>query len=228
MTRAPLAWLFVVALSPCAARTARAQDARLDRLDAPTRAAVGAAIDSARAEGIPADPLVLKALEGEAKHAPGARIAAAVTALLRDLRAAREALGSSTTPDELAAAAAALRAGASSAALERLRAARPRESLVVPLSVLTDFIARGVPADTASSIVTALTVSGIRDDRLFTLRQGVERDIMSGAPPVRAALDRAEAISGGAPLLAPGRSPAPRSVPPSPPSEERPPPTPDR
>ncbi|MEJ7810624.1 MAG: hypothetical protein WKG32_09480, partial [Gemmatimonadaceae bacterium] len=51
-----------------------ASDARLDaRLDPRTRASVAAVLDSARAAGLPTEPLVDKALEGASKRADGAR-----------------------------------------------------------------------------------------------------------------------------------------------------------
>ncbi|MBI1723182.1 MAG: hypothetical protein HYR48_04665, partial [Gemmatimonadetes bacterium] len=85
-------------------RLAAAQDPRLvGRLDAPTVAAVGAIIDSVRPLGVPADPLVNKALEGASKHAAGPRIVAAVRGLAAELARARTALGASSSEAELVA-----------------------------------------------------------------------------------------------------------------------------
>ena len=65
-----------------AAAAAAAQDARLGaQLDEGTRVLVQAAVDSARAAGLPTEPLVDKALEGARKRADGTRITRAVTAL---------------------------------------------------------------------------------------------------------------------------------------------------
>jgi hypothetical protein len=59
--------LFAVAALSIAPAALLAQDARLDaRLDPRTRDAVVTVVDSARAEGIPSEPLVQKALEGRA------------------------------------------------------------------------------------------------------------------------------------------------------------------
>ncbi|HEU4564293.1 MAG TPA: hypothetical protein VFS05_06585 [Gemmatimonadaceae bacterium] len=181
--------------APARAQSGAHEDARLDaRLAPETRGAVLAIVDSARAEGLPGDPLVLKALEGASKGAAGPRIVAAVRALRGRLREVRDALGPSAAPEELVAGESALRAGATRDELTRLRAARPGESLTVPLAVLSDLIARGVPADTASSIIRDLARRGAGDDGFFALRTDVERDIMAGAAPLGAATARAREI----------------------------------
>jgi hypothetical protein len=173
---------------------AGAQTERLaGRLDERTRAAVVAIVDSVRSAGVPADPLVNKALEGASKGADGARIVAAVRALAANLGTARAALGAGATEPELVAGAAALRAGASVAFLGRLRASYPREPLVVPLAVMADLVARGVPADTAEGSVLALVRAGVREADLVAFRQSVERDIALGAPAGAAATVRAAA-----------------------------------
>src|SRR5437870_2517243 len=114
-----------------------------------------AAIDPARAAGLPTEPLVQRALEGATKGAPGPLIVSAVQRLAADLGRAREALGPGTTPPELEAGAAALRAGAGPAVLTQLRRAR-RQTIAVPLAVLTDLVASGVPVDSAAAAVLAL------------------------------------------------------------------------
>ena len=188
--------LLVLAVAFAAARSLAAQDARIDprlehRLDARTSASVGALVDSARAERLPAEPLVQKALEGASKHADGARIVAAVRALMLELRDARAVLGASASDAEVAAGASALHVGISRATIERLRDAHSRASLTVTLAVLTDLVARGVPGDTAAVAVSSLAAAGARDAELLAYRQGVERDISLGAPPAAAATIRA-------------------------------------
>lgn len=167
---------------------ARAQVERLaGRLDEGTRAAVTAVIDSVSGAGVPAGPLVNKALEGASKGADGERIVAAVRTLAGDLARARLGLGAAATEPELVAGAAALRAGETPDFLARLRRDYPRESLVVPLAVVADLVARGVPADTAAQSVLALMREGERDEDLVAFRQSVERDIALGAAPGGAA-----------------------------------------
>lgn len=166
--------------------------ARLDgRLDGRTRAAVGRVVDSAYAAGIPAEPLVDKALEGASKRASGDAILRAVRQLAADLATARQALGTNSLVGELAGGAAALRAGVDADALHRLRADRPGQPLVVALGVLTDLIARGVPADGAATTMLALSRLGAVDEQLVAFRRDVERDIGLGAPPAAALALRA-------------------------------------
>jgi hypothetical protein len=66
---------------------------------------------------------------------------------------------------------------------------------VIALGVLTDLIARGVPADGASRSVLALTKAGIVDEQLVAFRRDVERDIGVGAPPAAALAIRATGLS---------------------------------
>src|SRR2546428_3155761 len=91
---------------------AAAQIPRLDRLDPDTRAQVTAVVDWARLAGLPAEPLIQRALEGATKGAPGPRIVTAVRRLSTDLGTARAALGDEASAPELEAGVAALRAGA--------------------------------------------------------------------------------------------------------------------
>ena len=126
--------------------TAQAQDARLtERLDSVTATQVQQVVDSARKAGLPGEPLVQKALEGATMGASDDRIVAAVQTLHGQLRRAREALGGGASDAELAAAAGALRAGLEPSALRRLQSLRPDQPLVVPIAVLTDLVAEGVP-----------------------------------------------------------------------------------
>ena len=176
------------------AMAAAAQDQRLDRLDPSVRPLVASVIDSARAAGLPTEPLVQRALEGATKGAPGEVIVGAVQRLVADLGEARSALGPGTTPPELAAGAAALRAGAGPAVLAKLRRARS-QTITVPLAVLADLVASGVPVDSAAAAVLALA-STTRDADLVEFRRAVERDIALGAPPGMAVSTAASAAYG--------------------------------
>jgi hypothetical protein len=175
-------------------RAAAQGDPRLDRLDEATRPVVVALIDSARAVGLPVNPLVERALEGAIKGAPGATIATAVRRLAADLGRARDALGPGPSPVELDAGAAALRAGAGPDVLTRLRRARGHRPVTMALAVLTDLVARGVPIDTATTAVLTLAATA-RDEDLVDFRRAVERDITIGAPPAAAASIRVNAAA---------------------------------
>src|SRR5438094_876565 len=159
-------------------------DPRLARLDTAARSLVAVAINSARAAGLPTEPLVQRALEGATKDAPGTLIVSAVQRLAADLGRARAALGASATSPELEAGAAALRAGAGPAVLAQLRRSR-RQTITVPLAVLTDLVASGVPVDSAAAAVLALAASA-RDADLIDLRRAVRRDIAVGPAPTAA------------------------------------------
>lgn len=176
------------------ASQAHAQEPALQaRLDASTFQAVSVLLDSARADGIPTQPMVSKALEGVSKGADGARIIAAVRRLGAELRLARQSLGVSSTVAELDAGASAIHSGVDPRELARLRAARPRQPLTIPLGMLADLVARGVPADSASSAALALARSSMRDEDFVAFRRNVERDIALGAPPAAAASVRVNA-----------------------------------
>lgn len=180
---------------------AQGTDPRLERLDQTARPVVIALVDSAGAAGLPIDPLVERALEGATKGAPGDIIVGAVRRLAGELGLAREALGPGASAVELAAGAAALRAGAGPDVLAQLRRTRGRQSVTMALAVLTDLVARGVPVDTAASAVLALAATQ-RDEDLVEFRRAVERDIAIGAPPAAAASVR---VNAAARELRPGR-----------------------
>ena len=182
-----LASLVAFAASPAA----MANDARLaSRLDSATAAAVGAVIDSARERGLPVDPLTARALEGASRHAPGARIVAAVRNLAAALDGARAALGTRSSAAELVAGSAAVSAGVGPDVLAALRAAPGRASVVVPLVVLADLVTRRVPVETASAAVLAAARARVPDAELMRLRERVGADIRGGLAPEDATITR--------------------------------------
>jgi hypothetical protein len=193
---------------------AEAQDPRLARkLDAPTLVAVEALIDSARAVGIPTEPLADRALEGALKKWTGEQIIARVRKRAMQLGAAKRALAPATAR-EILAGADALGWGVPESTLTQLRQVRTGGELTVPISVLADLVGRGVQLDTASAVVIALASSNMRDTDMIKFRQTVERDIALGSLPAAAATTRAEnagagdlASSPGTAANGPGRAP---------------------
>ncbi len=170
-------------------------DTRLEaRLPAEARAGVRTVIDSARARGLPVEPLVQKALEGASRGANPQLIVRAVTSLSERLASARGALGPSSTETELVAAAGALTVGVPNATLRDLRRSQPDRSVALPLVVLADIVQRGVPVDTASSVIMSLSRAGMQEAEFHSLRQAVMQDIGSGANPAAAAATRAQGI----------------------------------
>jgi len=195
------------------------------RLDPSLREALTPVFDSARASGLPTDPLIDKALEGVSKHADQSRIVSVVRALAADLGSAQTALGNGASTAELVAGASALKAGVQPTALAEIghaiRGDRGR-SLVVPLAVLSELVARGVPADTAASTVLALAKRGAADGELVAFRQGVERDVAAGVfPAVAASVGAADVLADeAAPTSSLSRHPPPAppgAPPPKPP-----------
>jgi hypothetical protein len=154
--------------------------------------------DSARVLGLPAEPLYAKAAEGLLKGADNARIIDAVARLKRELADGRAALGPSASDAELVAAASVIHAGIDVPALHGLsliRDARPQgTSLIMPLVVLSDLLARRVTAEVAMSSLSALLEHGARDAELTLLRRDVERDISGGQVPDMAARTRTDAV----------------------------------
>jgi len=169
--------------------TAWAQDERLtERLDSATASQVQEVVDSARRGGLPSEPLVQKALEGATLGASDARIVAAVQTLHGQLRRAREALGGEASDAELTAAAGALRAGLEPSALRRLQSLRPDQPLVVPIAVLTDLVAEGVPRAEATRSVLDLARDGRPDDEFVALRRQAQGHGAGAEPMGRPAL----------------------------------------
>ena len=175
--------------------TARAQDARLaQRLDKPTYVAVNAIVDSARLAKLPTAPLVDKALEGAAKGSDGQKIVLAVHQLSLRMTSARRVLGTTSSADEIKAAAIALDAGVSQRDLERVKTAGGKRALTMPLEVLTDLVVRQVPIATATSLVVQLVRSGVKDPDLALFQRNVRADIDRGADPTVAATTRTRGL----------------------------------
>lgn len=193
-TRFSVVLLCLSTLGAVAPPVASAQEPRLvGRLPDAVRVQVDSVLDSAGAVGLPAEPLVDRALEGAAKGASGDLIVSAVRRLWDELRIAREAFGDKASPGELIAGASALRAGARQADLAQLRTLRPGQQLTVAAAVLADLVAVGVPADTAIAAVLALAPA-TGDAEYMAFRRNVERDIALGASPAAALGVRLQAV----------------------------------
>jgi len=143
-------------------------------------------VRSAAAQGLPTAPLVARALEGASRQADDAAILDAVRRHAAGLAAARRVLGSSARAAELDAGAGALMAGVPEDSLASLKRARPSGSLVIPLIVLSDFVARGVPVASASNTVLAATRAGAADPALLRMRERIHERILRGEAPTGA------------------------------------------
>src|SRR5437016_5925440 len=135
-------------------------DPRLERLDAATRPAVAALVDSARRALLPTEPLVQRALEGATKRASGDLIVAAVRRFAAELGQARDALGSTASSAELTAGAAALRAGAAPNPVRPAPAAR--HAWAASLAAATSLLGARATAQTTGTV--DIGVSSVRYD----------------------------------------------------------------
>ena len=192
--------VMVVALAG-ASVSARAQDPRAGtKLDAPSKAAIAAMVDTARAQGLPVEPLMEKVYEGLGKGVDGPRIAAAVRSLAFDMASAQRALGAVASADEIKAAASAMHAGVPAVELGKLKKQSGlRRSLTLPFIVLADIVSRGVPVSTAANAIRSLVGAGAKDKDINQFQRNVKEDIQQGAPPAAAAETRAKSTGNGKP-----------------------------
>jgi hypothetical protein len=178
--------IVLVATCMLAARVAAQAPGSVDdrlrgRVDAATMASLHTVIDSASASGLPAAPLIDKALEGAAKQASGDRIVAVVRGLAGQLGAAQSILGPSATSDELTAGTAALRAGIAPQTIARLRALRSGQPVTIPLAVAAELVARGVRPDSASATVLRLAADGMHDTELAAIPRSLGSPYLAGS-----------------------------------------------
>ena len=162
----------------------------LSRLDPQTRFTVELIMDSARVSGVPTRPLMLKALEGQAKHVDNRHIIAAVRAQFHAELDVRVALGSTLNESECTAAAAALQAGVPLEGLAKFRGDRNGRPLLRALVTLTDLIQRGVTVPEASSAILQLWSRGAGESDIYGLWKSVDEDIHSGQNPGAALAQR--------------------------------------
>jgi hypothetical protein len=183
LTSTSIAVRLLLLLLLCATLPLLAQDPRLaQRFSEPVAARLAANIDSAGHEGLPTEPLVLRALEGQAKGASEDQIVAALARLRTALRTARATLGPAAPEPELTTAAAALQAGVPEPRLAELHQLRGGMPVTAPLGAYLDLIARGAKADRAWSRISDLARRRATDVEFVRLTPAdVDRD----ATPIR-------------------------------------------
>ena len=153
------------------------------RLDARSRYAIEAMIDSAGVQGLPADALRSLALQGIQKGAPSRVIVDAVRRLFGNLREARAILGPVNNEDLKAAAGVLEITNVKPAVLAPFKDPPKGRSLATALTVLGDLLTRGVPRDDASSAVVGLWKDGAGEAEFTGLFRRVEGDILRGLNP---------------------------------------------
>lgn len=192
--------------------TLAASDDRIEKqVDARIRTAVASIADSLQREGVATEPLIDYALEGTQKGGNPQVILTGVRRWARDLRRSRQLLGPNAKDDEVEAGAKALKAGVDERHLTRIRESRREQRFASALSTTVHIINRGVPADTAATVLINVALASASDDEIKTLQDEIDRDISGGTPPGMSVVARGsgllDAISagrGGADGVVPG------------------------
>jgi hypothetical protein len=201
-----VALLFAVTAAPLSAQDVSARLA--GRVSPEIAALVRQLATSAAARGLPVDPLVQKAIEGNAKGVPADRVATALRALSAQLGAAAAALQQAgpTRPDTdaIAAGAFALNAGLSEGHVTALaQVSRPPYGVTTTLRVASTLAAMGVPAAETVELLTQVIESGGSTSEVLGLPAEVMAGVSRGrgVTPAQAAagLARAAAARANAP-----------------------------
>ena len=172
-----------------------------------TRLLLDRVIDSARADGIPAEALVAKAAEGRLKQATDAQIIAAVRSLATRLRTIRAEVGP-LDASSMTAAATALAVGIPVTAIRAMHDAAlgsPTASadLAGALVAATDLVAQRVSPASATSAVQSLLARRAPPEQYGRLRASVGETIAAGRSPDQAAKAASESIVKSLPLSPP-------------------------
>ncbi len=201
----PAEALSVSARQPPTRSVQQAPQLDASRFDSLTLLSLRAQLDLAIENGLPTGPLINRALEGAARRASGAKILQVVRDHMAAMAHARDVLGAKSTADELDAGASALRAGIDMRTLASIRDTRATGAAVIPLTVLTDIVGRGVPEPTARDAVAAIAKMPSSDEALRGLQSTVAKNYVRGPGMAVDALNRylKGTISGANPLAAP-------------------------
>lgn len=154
-------------------------------------------VASARARGLPIDPLVNKVLEGTAKRIPADRIIAVVRQRADQLGRA-QSLTNSRVSSEIVVVADALQRGMPDTKVRELKAkSRRNEPFGLALHTYLDLVQSGVPAEVALDVLSGWRARGARANDLRDLPAAVERLVRQGAAPGRAGTAVAAALRSG-------------------------------
>ena len=181
-TRFVVAALFTLASSTVAS-VAAAQVTTPAGLDSATAAAIAPIVEDAQSKNLPVELLYAKARAGQVMRVPIPKIESAVRALAQRIETAKEALAPNPTVSELDAAAGALKEGVPRETLREMRRAGKDGSLAVPLGILAQLVARGVPVEKASVQIVDLLQRGARQSHFIALEERVRADVLAGKAP---------------------------------------------
>lgn len=183
MTPRRLIAMALAASTPLAAQGVRARLA--GRVPPIVLREVDSIVSLARADGLPTEPLIQKALEGGAKHASPDRIVAAVGAAANQLRVARALLELAVVshppePAEVTAVAAALARGVPTDQAERLSAALPGEPTGPALHAVADLVGHGFDQDASVDLIVDAAHAGLRGLRLLDVAAAAVQAVQRG------------------------------------------------
>ena len=141
---------------------------------AESRAKVDAALEAAKSKNLPAQAILDRISEAQAKNANEADVVAAVQQFEARLEASQAALvkggHDKASAEEISGGAQALEHGVNDAQIEGLAKAAPADrSLAISFTVLNKLIARGDAADKAAAAIQAKLEAKEGDDALTTL-----------------------------------------------------------
>lgn len=162
--------------------------------------ALGQTVADAVSRGLPAEPLVDKALEGVAKNVAAQVILAAVRQrfeLLVRADAALRPFGPASAA-QVTAAADALQRGISDELVSRVRSgAVSGEPVDLALSTLADLLDRGVPVEVAFEMLSSWRERGANAEELRQMPPAIERLVGEGATPGAAGRAIAASVRAG-------------------------------
>jgi hypothetical protein len=148
-------------------------------------APVDSVVRAAAADDLPTEPLVQKALEGAAKHAPPGQIVEAVAAHADQLRQARTLLqrsgGPAPTDGEITSVAAAMVRGLPPPLAERIVTVLPDEPPGPALHAVADLEGHGFAEDAAVDLIVAAARVGLRGLRLLDVATAAVHELQRGA-----------------------------------------------
>ncbi len=177
-------WLgLALVAAPLAAQSARG---RLEgRVPGAAIPVVDSLVERALAEGLPAEPLIQKALEGGAKQVTAPRIVAAVQVSLGQLRDARDLLIRAgdeppATPGEVTTVAWAVRRGLPGPVVERVVAALPRPPRASAMHAVADLAAHHFDPDSAADLIIAAIGQGLVRERLLDVSAAAAHELQRG------------------------------------------------
>ena len=182
--RALLAAVFAFAVAMATVPSdSMAQQATRPTLDPAIDSAIAPIVKETEAARLPSELLYAKAREGQVRRVPVDRIESTVRALAQRIAVAHEALAPNPTTEEVRAATDALAYNVPAGTLREMRRAGRDGSLAVPLGVLTQLVARGVPVEKAAVEVVHLLQRGAMPRNFIALEARVREDVLAGKRP---------------------------------------------